>query len=391
MGDDADLVEAVVAGDVEAVRRALERGADPNASESGKRGRPALIIAAMEGGGEIARLLLDAGASPDVVTGWDYTPLRAAALAGHADVVLLLLERGANPNSGHKRRSILEEVAMGTSPPSPSFLAGFRALLAAGATVRPHEEPVIVTAVSHRADPSMLRLLLAQGEHANGRRSEDTPVLIIAARRNKPAAVDVLLEAGADVNASDPAGRTALMYAVERDNGAVARILLFHGADPGLRAPDGTTALQLAQAGHRNLMQFMLGVRHAQRRDVPAARTVVELRPTRFELRGSPDLFDLWARCIEHTLSGLGESEFEVIVTGVATARRFIHRLRHEPRKASEDASWHSLTADAAEVHVMAGCLNALWGGPRMEMPEGLSKIDMNDLLTDLDSQLYRD
>jgi len=59
----------------------------------------ALVLAAMHGHTDIARLLLDAGADPDRYNPEGYhshaTPLHQAALANHLGVVRLFVERGA--------------------------------------------------------------------------------------------------------------------------------------------------------------------------------------------------------------------------------------------------------------------------------------------------------
>jgi len=62
-------------------------------------GMTALLHAAREGHVESVRRLLDGGAGADQVSGGDRTsPLLMAALNGQFDVALLLIERGANPN-----------------------------------------------------------------------------------------------------------------------------------------------------------------------------------------------------------------------------------------------------------------------------------------------------
>ena len=93
------LCEAVVAGKLAEVRRALDGGADPNAlvAVQGAGGTgTALVQAAANGQLEAAALLLDHGASPDKPDSKGYTPLMAAAATDHAAVVGLLAERGAD-------------------------------------------------------------------------------------------------------------------------------------------------------------------------------------------------------------------------------------------------------------------------------------------------------
>jgi len=341
----------------------------------------------MNGSAEIVRLLLSAGASPDVVSGFEWTPLRAAAIHGHVEVVELLLERGADPNSGDKRDSIANEI-LGPTPASKSKVKILEALLASGARAQPREEPLIVGAVVHKSVPAILRILLAYGENPNQPRWDGTPILVLAARMDDPAGVDTLLQSGADVDATDTAGRSALMHAIERGHESVARILLASGADPHMRASDGTTALQIAQGLHRIRMQILLGAKEARPEAIEVARTTMQLAPRRYELRGDPELFDTWAGIIDHTIHHMTQDEFEVLVSNINEARTLAARLHHERGPASEPAAWHFLDVDASEVAVIHGCLLNLAYGPRMEMPEGLSSNIVADMFEDLARQL---
>ena len=96
------LGEAAAAGDLGAMRRVLDGGADPNvlvpakAADGEKYETTALVAAAGHGQLEAAALLLDRGASPDKPSSVGFTPLMAAAYIGHAAMVGLLLERGAD-------------------------------------------------------------------------------------------------------------------------------------------------------------------------------------------------------------------------------------------------------------------------------------------------------
>ena len=96
------LCDAAVAGNLGAIRRVLDGGADPNAlvpaetADGGVFENTALVLAALKGHLEAAALLLDRGASPDQRNSDDLTPLMMAALNGQAAMVRLLVERGAD-------------------------------------------------------------------------------------------------------------------------------------------------------------------------------------------------------------------------------------------------------------------------------------------------------
>ncbi|MFF4730248.1 ankyrin repeat domain-containing protein [Streptomyces mirabilis] len=91
--------EAILVGDTARVKAVLRAGADPERADS--EGTTPLYEASVNGEAEIARLLLEAGASPDTESsglGADGTPLCAAACWGHTETVRELLAHGADPN-----------------------------------------------------------------------------------------------------------------------------------------------------------------------------------------------------------------------------------------------------------------------------------------------------
>lgn len=88
---------AAVSNDVEAVRRHLVAGADPNAEDK-QRFRP-LHMAAQQDSAEAALALLEAGAEVDAVNRHGNTALFVAVFNSRGDgrVITLLREHGADP------------------------------------------------------------------------------------------------------------------------------------------------------------------------------------------------------------------------------------------------------------------------------------------------------
>lgn len=73
-----------------------------------RRGYTPLMVAAVLGRGECARLLLDAGAHVDLLDHAGYSALMLAAGNGHGDLVAALLAAGADPNlRGYQRKTAL--------------------------------------------------------------------------------------------------------------------------------------------------------------------------------------------------------------------------------------------------------------------------------------------
>jgi len=103
-------------------------------------------------------------------------------------------------------------------------------------------------------------------------------------------------------------------------------------------------------------MQTLLGAKEARPEAIHVARTHDELTPKTYELRGDPELFDTWARIIDHTIHHMSEDEFAILVSKVDEARILAARHRHERSPAPEPATWHVLDVDGSEVAVRRGC-----------------------------------
>jgi ankyrin repeat protein len=98
------LIEAAQKGYTDMAELLLDKGADPNVlgtsdSDSCYTSTTALIEASSQGHKAIAKLLLDKGANPNVKTSSSSaTALSLASSQGHKDIVKLLLDNGANPH-----------------------------------------------------------------------------------------------------------------------------------------------------------------------------------------------------------------------------------------------------------------------------------------------------
>jgi hypothetical protein len=97
------MIEACRAGEVEAVRRLLEAGADKDKAFADRQGQSTpLLVACEEGHIEVVRLLVEAGADKDqATTHYGYTPLYVACLKGQIEVVGLLVGAGADKDQAN--------------------------------------------------------------------------------------------------------------------------------------------------------------------------------------------------------------------------------------------------------------------------------------------------
>jgi ankyrin repeat protein len=150
------LLEAVKAGDVAAVRAALDSGINPDVGDiySGF----ALSYAAGAGNLEIMRLLLDRGATVNITTDEGYTPLMEATVNQQTVAVQLLLEARAEPNI----------VAAGQTPLAVAVMLNnlelAQLLLAGGADVHLSSQGQSVLQIAETEGNSAMMNLLQQAE-----------------------------------------------------------------------------------------------------------------------------------------------------------------------------------------------------------------------------------
>lgn len=222
----AGLIEAADAGDLDAVRRLVEAGADVKAAN--RYGVAALPLACRNGNAEMVALLLEAGADANATLAGGETPLMIAARTGRADCVKLLLDAGAGIDATERR--------------------GQTALMWAAADG--HAEAV--------------ELLLVRGaDFRTPLKSGFTP-LLFAVREGRAEVVRALVKAGADVNEATPPGQAGnrrprtgtgpLMLAVENGHLEIALELVAAGADPndqrsGIAPLHAVTALRRPERG----------------------------------------------------------------------------------------------------------------------------------------------
>nr|WP_202454855.1 ankyrin repeat domain-containing protein [Streptomyces sp. SID8367] len=120
-----------MAGDARATKAVLRSGACPERRNHD--GTTPLYLASVQGEAEIARLLMEVGASPDAESagpGSEGTPLCAAACWGHTETVRQLLVHGADLREDHGTgRTPLEWAEGGSRPLAAEVLraAGARA------------------------------------------------------------------------------------------------------------------------------------------------------------------------------------------------------------------------------------------------------------------------
>jgi ankyrin len=165
-----------------------------------KRPHKFLHEAARNGHPQIARLLLERGADPNLDYGFSnvlgpYTPLSAAVTAGDYDIARMLCEDGADPDvSAGKNHDSLFHYAV-------AYL-----------------------------DPRFVRLLLEQKADVDARDTWGLTPLHVAADGGDVIKAKLLLDFKADVNAQTRDGATPLFFAMALGHADFCKVLLDHGA-----------------------------------------------------------------------------------------------------------------------------------------------------------------
>jgi ankyrin repeat protein len=95
---DEELILKSKQGNLEAVRKLIDDGADVNATKTDY-GMTSLIWASQNGHLEIAHLLITHGANVDAATTGGWNSLMAASHSGHLEIARLLITHGANVNA----------------------------------------------------------------------------------------------------------------------------------------------------------------------------------------------------------------------------------------------------------------------------------------------------
>ena len=238
--------------DYDGIKWLLEHGARPNAM-SGWQRTPFFQAVQRDNGGEIISRSLDHGADPTIGTSDGRPAVVLAARRGRGDLLDLFAQRGI--------RIVLTGVDRLIAACARNDVEDIRAMTG--------HEPQLVRDVVAQGGPLLVefagngnthgvRQLLDLGVDVNARHAEgdlyfgvakDSTALHSAAWRARPTTVKLLLERGAHVDARDANGRTSLMLAVRacvdshwterRTPDAVSALLAAGASTAGVALPSG--------------------------------------------------------------------------------------------------------------------------------------------------------
>ncbi|MEO6435222.1 MAG: ankyrin repeat domain-containing protein [Tepidisphaeraceae bacterium] len=234
-------------GDIEAIKRLLDAGADVNARVTPGLRAPAvggdspLHLAAGAGKLEAVQLLLARGADAAAHNDLGVTPLHRAIVNPQ---IAEAISNAADVNVADATGRTPLHWASNDSQAS----AALKILLDHGARPMPKDRdgrtPLHLAARSGHADA--IAALVSGGADVNATDRFGVTPLHLAAVEAAPRVTDLLLQAGAQPNMKDDFGSTPLLAATRADREQVVKILLTHRADPAIANAYGDTSIRLA-------------------------------------------------------------------------------------------------------------------------------------------------
>ncbi|KAF4969049.1 hypothetical protein FSARC_3703 [Fusarium sarcochroum] len=227
-----------------------------------------LHFVSANGSVDIARLLLDNGAEPNVVTTKDErSPLYVASCRGHLDVVELLLEKGT---------AVDLASSSGVTPLHGALDNGHehaaKLLLDNGADASFRTNfgwaPLHVAVVANRI--GVTRRLLEKGAEVDATTKEGWTPLLFASTKGWTEAAKLLLDHGADINCKDETGWTPIALASHRGRVGVVKVFLDKDTEVASMVPAGWTLLDVApHTGHADVVKERLDVGPVNRNRTP--------------------------------------------------------------------------------------------------------------------------
>lgn len=252
-GSNIPLREAILWGSSGAARLLLEAGASPDAES--KDGEPLVLTAAREGGStEMLQILLHHGADVNATNKNDNTAVMVAASSGFLATVKILVDNGAKLNLvdsvGH---TVLSYACMSRNEHLVHYLVRCDGLDINGSNFG---EPTPVYLTVSKGYGAAVGILLERGASTDYIDDQVRSIIHIAVSKGRHQIVRALLDHGFGIETVDKEGSTPLMTVISRRDISVMTMLLDHQPD---RSRDGFGPLVVACVrGSKTMVEMLL-------------------------------------------------------------------------------------------------------------------------------------
>ncbi|MGD2072771.1 MAG: ankyrin repeat domain-containing protein, partial [Candidatus Thorarchaeota archaeon] len=211
--EDKEILRAAEVGNLEGVKKAIEKGADINAQNEFFL-ESALHIASSKGFLEIVEFLVDYGADILLLNATDFTPIHLAARDGRIGVVELLLSKAERiPERILNDAMHVGQMSVDGDPRIVQMLENYRVKQAKPSTGSVENAEVALLEGAHDGDSEKVIAALEAGAQIEIVDNRGMTPIIWAALRGHLDVVKLLLEKGANINSTNWAGWTPLMQA----------------------------------------------------------------------------------------------------------------------------------------------------------------------------------
>ena len=321
---EASLLSAVEKNDIEALRVLLEPKANLNVKYDSTLDRPTkatpLFIASLLGHYDIASMLLEHRADPNLSADDERTPLMVACRNGHLQVVELLVLWGANTEKcdqdgdtalryaiEHNHSKVVKYLLEERDEPNgagadPNVIGsdGWSCLLIACCD---NYLEIVVLLLEHHANPyhpaiggKTCLMMASQNGHIevlskllNFKKGFSKELInyqtddgwsALALAYDQPKAVKLLLNHGADPNLATKDGWTPLMLACQKPgHPETVDLLLYHKADPNHKNQHGLSAYAIAHSNNNSSIMEILEEAGAQPEYLLEGKLTIISRP----------------------------------------------------------------------------------------------------------------
>ena len=219
----------------------------------------ALMIACHKGNTDAIKLLLNAGADPNITDGKGATCIHLAVSEGCSKCVLeTIVSHGADINIANKKNVTALMIACKKGEKDPiNVLSNAKA---DPSIVDADGNTCLHYAAQNYRSTEVLHIIISHGIDVNETNNSDITALMLACINENRDAINILLNVGAIPNIADGNGDTSLHYAVQIDCCTeVLHTIINHGVDVNATNKKNVTALMKAcNKGNTDAINILL-------------------------------------------------------------------------------------------------------------------------------------